>query len=176
MTLQPSSVPLDVGTIAIIVLATWLASKALIKATTSAIEKSGSRSISPNRVRDGISLAAIIVAAALIFDFTQVGGDLTGLTLTGVMAIVLSLALQSTLSNIISGLILIYDGYVREGYLVGIDMIKGRLVSLTLRTSYIETPEKNFVAVSNQKILQGHLVNFSRNAELLEKLAGDISQ
>lgn len=173
MTLQPLSVLYDIGTIVAIVAVTWLTSKALIKATTSAIEKSGSKSISPNRVRDGITLVAIVVAVALIFDFTQVGGDLTGLTLTGVMAIVVSLALQSTLSNMISGLVLIHDGYVREGDMVGIDMIKGRLVRLTLRTSYIETPERNFVAVSNQRILQGPVVNFSRNSELLEKLAGD---
>ena len=173
MTLEAVSVLYDVITIVVIVAATYLVSKAVIKATSSAIAKSGSKSISENRMRDGITLLAIIVDAALIFDFTQVGGDLTGLTLTGVMAIVVSLALQGTLSNMISGMVLIYDGYVREGDIVGIDMIKGQLVRLTLRTSYIETPEKNFVAVSNQRILQGPLVNFSRNAELFEKLAKD---
>jgi small conductance mechanosensitive channel len=176
MTLQPTSALLDLITIVIIVLATWLVSKGLIRALTVAIEKSGSKSISINRLRDAITLVAIIVTVALVFDFTQVGGDLTGLTLTGVMAIIISLALQETLSNIISGLVLIYDGYVREGDVIEINFVRGTLVRLTLRNSYIQTKDKNFVAVCNQKMLQGPLINFSRNGELFTKVAGGITE
>lgn len=160
----------DVIIITAILVGTWIASKALIKAVSRGITRSGYKSIPLARVRDGITLFAIILDAALIFDFTGVGGDLTGLSLTAILAIVASLALQGMLSDLISGLLLLHEGYLHEGDIVELGLIKGKLARLTLRTSYLETPEQNFVAISNQKMLQGPLINYSRRKELLDKV------
>jgi len=154
----------------VIVVSTWIATRFLIRGFIKGVEKSGSKSVPVERFRELISLLGVAVAVALIIDFSGVGDDfLGGLTLSGMIVLVVTLSLQTTLSNVISGLILFYDGLVREGDYVQIEGTKGRVVRITLRACFIEADDENLVVISNQKILWGPIINISRKKELLSK-------
>ena len=170
--IDPLSLLYDILTAAIIVVLIWLGSEGLIRAFTASVEKSGAKTVPIRRISEGIRLCATIVAIALIFDFTGIGGEeIPGLTLSAIIALVASLALQTTLSNVLSGFMLFHDGFVHEGDSIEVGGVKGKVMRITLRTSYIKTDDENYIAISNQRMLQGPLTNFSRKQELLKKVS-----
>src|ERR1039457_28571 len=70
----------------------------------------------PSVIRDiktAIRLIAVFLIVSQVLQFTGLASEFTTLTISGVTAIAVSLALQTTLSNIISGVLLFNDGVIR---------------------------------------------------------------
>jgi small-conductance mechanosensitive channel len=156
----------------IIIVVVWLVSRGLIKAITVNSERSQMQSFPVRRIREAIRLCSVFVTLALIVDFTNIGGEYVDLTFSGILALIGSLAFSTTLTNVISGLILFHDGFVQEGDSIEVGGATGKIVRISLRTSYLETSENNFVAISNQRMLQGPLTNYSRQLPLEKAIEG----
>jgi len=152
----------------IIVIVVWLTSRGLIKAITVNSERSQMQSFPVRRIREAFRLGSVFVTLALIVDLTNIGGEYVSLTFSGILALIGSLAFSTTLTNVISGLILFHDGFIHEGDSIEAGGTIGKIVRMSLRTCYLETSKNNFVAISNQRMLQGPLTNYSRK-QLLEK-------
>jgi small-conductance mechanosensitive channel len=170
--IDPVAIAHDIVISLIIIAAVWISSRLLIKAITEGVQRTDKQSVPVRRIREAIRLGAVFVAISLILDTTDLGGELTSLTLSGVLALVLSLALQSTLSNVISGIMLYYDGFIRIGDIIEVGGATGKVVRMTLHTCVIETRENNFVVISNQRVIQGPVTNFSRKHYLQEGIEG----
>src|SRR5271157_380335 len=72
--------------------------------------------VRPSAIRDitvGLRIVAILVIISAVLGFTGLSSEFTSLTISGIAALATSLALQSTLSNMIAGILLVRDGTIR---------------------------------------------------------------
>jgi small conductance mechanosensitive channel len=111
--------------------------------------------------------------ALAIARFTGFTSDLTTLTVSGVGALAASLALQTTLSNIISGVLLLSDGVIHLGDIVQYSGVKGKVVRIALRNTWIKSDDGTISVVSNTSLSNGPLVNYSGAERLKKKYAID---
>ena len=80
----------------------------------------------------------------------------------GVVAIILGLALQSTLGDVFSGIVLSFSRPYRPGDWVSIDGgTDGRVVELNWRATYILTARRDLAIVPNSTIAKSKIVNVS---------------
>lgn len=117
--------------------------------------------------RLGISLTGLLLAAAALF---VAFGPLTvagGLTLSAVVGLAATLALQTTIGNVISGFILLRNRVLRLNDRVSIGGVSGTVVRLGLVTTWLRLDDGSLASVSNSNLLSGPLVNRS-TAQRLE--------
>ncbi len=118
----------------------------------------------------------IIELALIAFSVLQISGlssIFTTLTVSGIAALALSLALQSTLSNVISGILLASDGVIHLGDSVEYSGVKGTIVRIALRNTWIKQQDGSIAVVSNSSLSSGPLVNHSGAERLKRKYAID---
>jgi small-conductance mechanosensitive channel len=128
----------------------------------------------PVVLRDiGVSarIVEIILIAIAITRLTGFTSDITTLTVSGIGALAVSLALQTTLSNIISGMLLLSDGVVHLGDRIEYSGVKGEVVRLALRNTWIKSDEGSIAVVSNTSLSNGPLINHSGVERLKKKYA-----
>jgi len=119
--------------------------------------------------RIGISLTGLLLAAAVLF---VAFGPLTvagGLTLSAVVGLAATLALQTTIGNVIAGFILLRNRVLRLNDRVSIGGISGTVVRLGLVTTWLRLEDGSLASVSNSNLLSGPLVNRST----AERLKGE---
>lgn len=119
------------------------------------------------RVLQDLIIAVVYLAVALsilafVFDFA-IG---TLLATSGVIAIILGLALQSTLNDLFSGLALTLGRpYGIGDWIILTDGTEGRVVESTWRSTHILTPYNNIVVLPNSFLAKIGLTNMSRPDE-----------
>jgi small-conductance mechanosensitive channel len=128
-------------------------------------------------VRALVFVVAVFGALSAVFDQT-----LTGLLATsGVVAIVLGFALQSTLADLFSGIALNLERPFRVGDWLSLDSgIIGQVVQTNWRATHLRTLDGNDVVVPNSKMAAAQLTNFDQPARHLRQsiaipLPGDIA-
>jgi small-conductance mechanosensitive channel len=77
----------------------------------------------------------------------------------GVIALVISLGLQSTISNMVSGVFLLQDGAVRVGDYIEHFAIKGVVVRVALRNTWVRTETGQVAVIGNTKLADGPTLN-----------------
>jgi small-conductance mechanosensitive channel len=124
--------------------------------------------ISERRPREGkllqdllaglIYLASVFAIIAYVFDL-----PIQGLIATsGAIAIVLGLALQSTLSDVFSGIVLNFSRPYRPGDWISIDGgTDGRVVEMNWRATHVLTAKRDLAIVPNSAIAKAKIVNAS---------------
>jgi small-conductance mechanosensitive channel len=105
-----------------------------------------------------VYLCAIFAIISYVFDL-----PISGLLATsGVIAIVLGLALQSTLSDVFSGIVLNFSRPYRPGDWVSIDgTTDGRVIEMNWRATQILTAKRDLAIVPNSTIAKAKIVNSS---------------
>jgi small-conductance mechanosensitive channel/CRP-like cAMP-binding protein len=105
-----------------------------------------------------IYLAAIFAIIAYVFDL-----KIQGLLATsGVAAIILGLALQSTLSDVFSGVVLSFSRPYRPGDWISIDGgTDGRVIEMNWRATHVLTARRDLAIVPNSTIAKSKIVNVS---------------
>lgn len=93
---------------------------------------------------------------------------LSSLTLSGIIGIGITLALQSTLSNFLFGVWLLRDNMLRLGDNIKILDVEGTVIKLSFRTTWLKTREGHIVTMSNSTLYNGPFMN-STAAERLSK-------
>lgn len=84
------------------------------------------------------------------------------LTASGIIAIVLGLALQSTLGDVFSGIMLNISKPCRPGdWVILDDGLQGRVIETSWRSTQILTENNDMAAVPNSLIAKGKLINVS---------------
>jgi CRP-like cAMP-binding protein len=109
-----------------------------------------------------IYIAVAFAVAGPVLDL-----PITGLLATsGVIAIVLGLALQSTLSDLFSGIALNLEGPFRVGDWIALDgSVEGHVIEINWRATHLMTATRESVVVPNSNIAKSRIVNFSSPTE-----------
>jgi small-conductance mechanosensitive channel len=95
---------------------------------TALAKKSGAGKQLVRNIRDGVRIAWIVVAVAAVLIVTGIASEFQALTVTGLAGLTISLALQTTLSNIIAGVLLFSDKTLRLNDVISYSGIKGTVV------------------------------------------------
>lgn len=110
-----------------------------------------------------VNLARIaIVAMAALIILQSVGVKIAPLLAAlGVGGLAVALALQDTLSNLFSGVLIIAGRQLRPGDFVGLDSgEEGYVVDVTWRNTTVRTLGNNMVIVPNSNIAQSNITNY----------------
>lgn len=111
-------------------------------------------------------LVVLLVAGWMLFS-TIWNVDLTGLfAALGVTSLVISLALQDTLSGLASGFLLLSDRPFQPGDWIEFNGTEGRVVDTNWRSSQVEDRNGDLVVVPNSTLASATLVNFDQPARL----------
>jgi small conductance mechanosensitive channel len=135
--------------------------------------RAGASKAVANSVRSWIGVLMIISVVAGVAYLTGVSSQLTTLTISGIAGLAISLALQNTISNVISGVLLLSDGIIRLGDDIqygGPGGVRGEVVKLSLRTTWIRTPEGVITVIGNTNLSAGPILNYTAKARLGKKL------
>lgn len=108
-----------------------------------------------------IFLVAVVAAAAYVLQLPVKGL----LATSGVMAIVIGLALQSTLSDVFSGIVLNTTRPYQIGDSISIDGTEGKVVDIDWRATRMITASGSLAVVPNSVAAKAKLLNHSRPAD-----------
>lgn len=79
----------------------------------------------------------------------------------------IGLGLQQTFNDLVSGLILLFEGSINIGDIVELDNgLVGRVTQVGLRTSNVETRDSIGIIVPNSKFINNNIINWSHNRSL----------
>jgi small-conductance mechanosensitive channel len=118
-------------------------------------------------------LLTAVVLAALI----TAGIDLTTLTvLGGALAVGVGLGLQRTVSNYVSGFVLIFEESVRPGDIITVGETMGTVQELNSRHVVVRTPDGLDVLVPNEELVTNRITSWSyRDRDVRLRLPVQIS-
>ena len=112
-------------------------------------------------VNRGIVYTGLIVLVFIIFRMLEV--DITALFgAAGILGIVIGVASQTSLGNIISGLFLVSEKSFEIGDLVRIGDKTGRVFSIDLLSIKIKTFDNLLLRIPNQTVISTELINVTR--------------
>jgi len=107
-----------------------------------------------------ISIIIFLIAFLIILGHFNI--DITPLvTIGGLGALAIGLALQSTLSNFFAGLHLISDKPIRVGDFIDVDGSSGFVEDIGWRSTRINTLQNNYLIIPNGKLADSTIVNNS---------------
>jgi small conductance mechanosensitive channel len=124
-------------------------------------------------VTQWMGVIMLLAAAGAVTTLTGLSSELTALTVSGIAGLAISLALQSTISNVISGVLMIRDGFLRLGddlQYGGPGGVRGEVVKLSLRTTWIRMQDGTIAVIGNGNLSAGPILNYSAKARLEKKL------
>ncbi len=113
----------------------------------------------PQLFLDLTRLLMVLVGAAIVLSVVW-GRDLGGLLAAlGVGSIVLGLALQDTLGNVMAGIALLFERPFKTGDWIKIGTREGEVVEMNWRAVRIRTPERDLLVVPNSILGKETIVN-----------------
>jgi small-conductance mechanosensitive channel len=148
----------------------WLVSELLIRAITASAKRAGVPQGQLRLFNEGLRLVLFMLAVAAAVHLSGLTTEFTALTISGIAAIAFSLSLQTALSNVIAGILLLLDNTLRLNDVIQYSGIKGEVVKLGLRNTWVKTDEGNLVIISNSQIASGPLTNYTAGERLMKKL------
>jgi small-conductance mechanosensitive channel len=151
---------------ALLILVSGLFFEGLSRLLQAVVRRAGARAVSMRGIRDTFRILWIIVAAAGLFWIWGFASFLTVLTISGIAGLVVSLALQAVLTNVISGFLLLRDGVLRIGDRIEYSGVKGQIVRIALRNTWVRTDSGSIAVIGNSSLASGPLTNHSAAARL----------
>ncbi|MFA6016421.1 MAG: penicillin-binding protein activator [Gallionellaceae bacterium] len=142
------------------IIGAWLIDIAIRRFIWFGLEESTQRKV-PNVIKFFTSfiLFALAFAGVVAFVFNQ---TLTSLLATsGVLAMVIGLAVQANIANVFSGIVLNIERPFRVGDYIKINNTLGQVMDITWRTTRIESNDGQMVSLANSKVSEAEMQNFS---------------
>ncbi len=149
----------------------WVIRRFLTRVITRTAKRAGATPSLLRGVRAGLSVAWIVLVAAWLLSIAGIASLFSVLTLSGIVGLAVSLALQNTLSNMISGILLFSDGVLRLDDMVECGGIKGRIVKIGLRNTWIRRDDGTIAVISNNYLAGGPLIIHSAGERVEKKLS-----
>lgn len=143
------------------VLLGWLLDQAIRRFVWETLEKRADRKV-PNVIKFFVSMLtfALALAAITAFVFNQ---PLTSLLATsGVLVMVVGLAIQANIANVFSGIVLNIERPFKIGDIIRVNNLMGTVVDITWRTTRILALQGHTISLANSKVSEALLENFSQ--------------
>jgi branched-chain amino acid transport system substrate-binding protein len=117
----------------------------------------------PNIVRHMTLVVIYLLAIFGIIAFVM-GKTITSLLATsGLMAMIIGLAVQSNLKDVFSGIVLNIERPFNIGDDIRIGSMMGRVVDITWRTTRLQQSDKSLISFPNGKVSEAEIHNYSRS-------------
>ena len=149
---------------------TFAVEELLSRLTVRAAKRAG---VAPNEVRqiqDAILIIFIAIAAVVITNVLGISSFSTTFTFSAVAGLAATLALQSSLQNIIAGIFMIRESTLRLGDRIEIGGMKGRVVRLGFSTAWLKDEGGSVIVVCNNTLMNGPFVNHTATQRLEKKI------
>ncbi|NBQ89719.1 MAG: mechanosensitive ion channel family protein, partial [Betaproteobacteria bacterium] len=113
-------------------------------------------------------LRIVLVAIGAMVIYSQVWGqEIEGaLTALGLGSVVIGLALQEPLGNLVSGLMLMFERPLQVGDWVNVNDVTGKVIEINWRSVHIQTPTRELRIVPNVELYKGAFSNLSRPTDV----------
>lgn len=151
---------------AVIMAVSWILAQLINRAVRRGAKYARLRPEVIHSVTRGITVIFLLMGLVGILTYTGLASLWALVAGLGVIGIVVSLALQATLSNMIAGIVLLMDRTIRLGDLIEISGIKGKVVKIGIRSTWIKTETGDLVIVPNSTMTNVPLKNHSLSARL----------
>ncbi|MFN7805022.1 MAG: mechanosensitive ion channel domain-containing protein [Planctomycetaceae bacterium] len=116
----------------------------------------------PTLFRDLVRVLLVAIGAAIIYSVVW-GQSLEGaVAALGVTSIVIGLALQEPLGNIVSGVMLMFERPINLGDWVSADGVTGKVTEINWRSTHIAVPTQGVRIIPNSQLYKGSFNNLSR--------------
>lgn len=129
--------------------------------------RAGARKPTVRSILETARILGIVLAALSVVTYAGLASVLAVLTVSGIAALAISLALQSTLSNMVAGVLLLRDRSIRYGDVITYSGIKGRVIRVALRNTWIVTDAGVVAIISNGNLNNGPLINHTASPGFL---------
>jgi small-conductance mechanosensitive channel len=139
----------------------------IIKAISNAAERSQLPKGSIRDVQEGILIIWLGLTVAWILQSLGFTSLSSSLTLSGIIGLGITLALQSTFSNLLSGIWLLRENVLRLGDKIELGTVKGTVIKLSFRATWLKTSEGHIVIMSNSTLYNGPFTNFTAKRPLV---------
>jgi small-conductance mechanosensitive channel len=104
----------------------------------------------------------LVVLAGFFVATDTLGFNLTSLKiLLGALSVGIGFGLQNIVNNFVSGLILMFERTVKRGDIINVSGVTGKVLSIGLRSSVIETRAGHEIIVPNSEFVAGQVDNLS---------------
>jgi small conductance mechanosensitive channel len=124
-------------------------------------------------ITEVMGVIMLLAAVGVLTTLSGVSSYFTTLTIGGIAGLAVSLALQTTLSNIISGILMLHDGVLHTGddlQYGGPGGIRGEVVRVSLRTTWLRTADGTITVIGNSNLAAGPIINYTAKTRLERKL------
>lgn len=105
----------------------------------------------------------LIVFITFMIAISSLGIDLTSLSLiAGALSIGIGFGLQTVVSNLIAGIILMFERTIRIGDIIEIDsLLKGTVSDIRIRSTTIKTFDNIDIVIPNSSFIQNNVINWT---------------
>jgi small conductance mechanosensitive channel len=117
-----------------------------------------------------IAVLVVLLSVAAFVGITGISSTYTTLTISGIAGLAVTLALQTTLSNVILGILMLRDGILRLGDDIEFGSTRGEVVRLSLRATWIRRQDGAITVIGNSNLAGGPIVNHTATERLAKKL------
>ncbi len=102
-----------------------------------------------------LSIAAYILGGVWAVDLSKVAEAL------GIGSLVMALALQDTLSNLVSGFLLLFEGPFKIGDWIRVGELEGEVIELNWRAVRLKTRDKDVIIIPNSVLGKDAIYNYT---------------
>jgi small conductance mechanosensitive channel len=133
-------------------------------------ERAGASEELSTTISEAVVIIVTIIAVTSVAGVTGLSSQLTTLTVGGIAGLAISLAFSNSLSNVIAGVLMFYDGTLRVGDYIEYGGLNGQVVRVAFRSTWVRRDDGVIVVVSNGNLIGGPLANRTAQERLARKM------
>ncbi|MBC8753139.1 mechanosensitive ion channel family protein [Kordia sp. YSTF-M3] len=152
----------NIGVAIIVLILSYFLSRLVFKTTLKLIDGRVKQKAVAKLIARVVAVFVVLTGLFLALSVLNLGESISGLlTGAGISGIVIGLALQGTLSNTISGIVLSFRKNVRIGNWVETTGYAGEVIDIALNYLVLKEADNNIVVIPNKTILENPIKNYS---------------
>ncbi|NNC69733.1 MAG: mechanosensitive ion channel family protein [Flavobacteriaceae bacterium] len=151
----------------VVLIITYFLSRLIFKYTVKLIDKRIEQDSVVKLIARFTSILVVLAGLFLALSALNLGKSLTGLlTGAGISGIVIGLALQGTLSNTISGIVLSFRNNIRLGHWIETTGYSGEVMDIALNYVVLKEADNNMVIIPNKTVMENPFKNYSLTSKM----------